>query len=599
MGADSPQPDDDSEVGISNELRNLSDQVLKERFERMEGRKVFTSRLPDGGKKFDLLLRAICRELARRQAARSVMTSPKPPPAPPPPRPHGCQSDRDKNRRGRINESSCAGSSGLPTGSNENHGVTKSDFIAAFEADDEAGIDVSGLETSTGPSKPKHSVENERNLYKLDEYCKTDEQPTYLSPKVLCVDNSTDIETMSPDDGCKDNGRSRMCELSTRSRKRKLSVFVFHAPMHASVMTSYAVVSRKRDLEVDFSMRLRSRKVPEVVLLDGDAHHSESSKNASIKWDAMKIYYPSSKHPGSVELSDDDIKCLEPESLLSSPIMNFYIMYLQGPMSSISTLRGKFHIFNTYFFSKLEALTSKDDKASYFLKLRRWWKGVDIFQKSYILLPVHADTHWSLVIICMPAKEDQSGPIILHLDSLKFHRSRLIFSVVERFLKEEWKYLNENCSLAECPIQEKVWKSLPRKIEKKPIEVPQQDNEYDCGLFVLYYMQRFIEEAPERLHKKELSMFGKTWFQPKEASALRKKMQTLLLQLFEEAKPNSNTLEHAAPQSAVEAKPENNVVEATMSERPLEGSSAEMTSPYPLEGTSTQPTSFEHPLECS
>ena len=42
-----------------------------------------------------------------------------------------------------------------------------------------------------------------------------------------------------------------------------------------------------------------------------------------------------------------------------------------------------------------------------------------------------------------------------------------------RFLKEEWIYLNENGSLAECPIQEKVWKNLPRKIEKKPIAVTQ------------------------------------------------------------------------------------------------------------------------------
>ena len=37
-------------------------------------------------------------------------------------------------------------------------------------------------------------------------------------------------------------------------------------------------------------------------------------------------------------------------------------------------------------------------------------------------------------------------------------------------------------------------------------QVPQQKNEYDCGLFVLYFIQRFIEEAPERLKKKDLAM---------------------------------------------------------------------------------------------
>ncbi|KAM0913217.1 hypothetical protein ACQ4PT_012283 [Festuca glaucescens] len=248
----------------------------------------------------------------------------------------------------------------------------------------------------------------------------------------------------------------------------------------------------------------------------------------------------------------------------------------------------------------MESSPSMVDKASYFLKLRRWWKGIDIFQKAYILFPVHADTHWSLVIICMPSKEDQSGPIILHLDSLKFHRSRHIFSVVERFLKEEWSYLNKNGSLEECPIQEMVWKNLPRKIEKKPIAVPQQENEYDCGLFVLYYMQRFIEQAPERLHKKDLSMFGKRWFQPEEASALRTKFQSVLLQLFHEAKPNNNTPEQQTTcQSLVEAKSKNNLMEPTVPEQPVEGSSAKLASPNHLEGSSIQPTSFEHPLECS
>lgn len=37
-------------------------------------------------------------------------------------------------------------------------------------------------------------------------------------------------------------------------------------------------------------------------------------------------------------------------------------------------------------------------------------------------------------------------------------------------------------------------------------QVPQQKNEYDCGLFVLYFIKRFMEEAPERLKKKDLDM---------------------------------------------------------------------------------------------
>ncbi|XP_039833070.1 ubiquitin-like-specific protease 1D isoform X3 [Panicum virgatum] len=221
----------------------------------------------------------------------------------------------------------------------------------------------------------------------------------------------------------------------------------------------------------------------QVVLLDTDT---------SIERDGVKVHYPS--------------------------------RYLWEQMPSISRIRGNYHIFNTYFFNKLEDFASKGsevDSADCFLKLRRWWKGVDIFRKDYILFPVHADAHWSLVIVCMPAKEDHSGPMVLHLDSLKgqVHQSKNIFIVVDRFLKTEWMHLNG--------------KNLTRKIVKKSINVPQQENGYDCGLFALFYMERFIQEAPDRFCRKDLSMFGKRWFRPEEASELRKKMFDLLLQLFE------------------------------------------------------------------
>ncbi|KAI4975258.1 hypothetical protein ZWY2020_048865 [Hordeum vulgare] len=515
MATASPEPlpsgeegDEDAGVRIDDDLRGKSHQELEEKLKRLEGGlNALPRRLPDGGKKYRRSLLAVRGELERRARLASDSASFRP-------LPQGHLGEPDGNRGERLIQSRCAEPSGLSRKCNENHGVNKSDFLSAFAVDDEAGIDVDI--TSICPGKTKMSVENKGKSYEVSESCKTNAQPT--PPKVLCIDNSIDVENMFSDDDFKDNDDIRICEnASTPSRKRK------------------------GDDSVNFSMRLRPRKAQEVVLLDADAHHSESAEKPTTKRDAMKIYYPSSEHSNSIELCDDDIKCLEPESLLSSPIMNFYIMYLQGPMSSINTQRDKYHIFNTYFFKKLEALKSKEDKCSYFLNLRRWWKGIDIFQMPYILFPVHADTHWSLVIICMPAKEDLSGPIILHLDSLKFHSSRLIFSVVERFLKQEWNYLKENGSLAECPIRETVWKSLPRKIEKKSIAVPQQENEFDCGLFVLYYMQRFIEEAPERLRKKNLSMFGKTWFQPEEASALRKKMKTLLHQLFEEANPSNNS----------------------------------------------------------
>lgn len=53
-----------------------------------------------------------------------------------------------------------------------------------------------------------------------------------------------------------------------------------------------------------------------------------------------------------------------------------------------------------------------------------------------------------------------------------------------------------------------IRKNLPNFPEFPIIfhQVPQQKNEYDCGIFVLYFMERFIEEAPESLKSKDLAM---------------------------------------------------------------------------------------------
>uniref|UniRef100_A0A0E0E229 Ubiquitin-like protease family profile domain-containing protein n=1 Tax=Oryza meridionalis TaxID=40149 RepID=A0A0E0E229_9ORYZ len=387
-------------VGDDTELRRFSDVELLEKSRRIQGELSggIERRLKDRGAKFRRLLDAIVREIDRRKAA------------------------TDDDRCARVVQSGCAESSV------KQQAVTISDFRSSFGIDEEAGVDVSRLETSACIGDPKTSTDNEGILCEEEDSCKC--KPS-TSQKASYVDRSTYMENIDAADDGKDNGYSRICKDVHTSRKRN------------------------GEFSPTFSMRLRSRKVvEEVVLLDGDTCISDSAEKTSSAWDT----------PNSIELSYSDMKCLEPESLLSSPILNFYII----------------------------------------------------------------------------------------------------------FLKEEWNYLNKTGSLEDCHLHESVWKNLPRKIKKKAVTVPQQDNEYDCGVFVLYYMRRFIEEAPERLNNKDSSnMFGEGWFQREEASALRKEMQALLLQLFEEAKDNNHMRDPTTPVSA--------------------------TAEHPVEVLSTEPAVPDHP----
>lgn len=283
------------------------------------------------------------------------------------------------------------------------------------------------------------------------------------------------------------------------------------------------------------------KKFEMVVLDEEDCQptYTIQEEDETLERMEAKIYYPSRDDPECVEVHYSDIKCLAPEAFLSSTIMNFYIRYLQRPVSATGKSRSDNHFFSTYFYGKVKeaVLSKRNDKATVFSKLRRWWKGVNIFEKAYILLPINEDYHWSLVIICLPNKKDKAGPIILHLDSLGYHSSPKIFQNVRSFLKEEWEYLNQTGEPLNLPIADKIWRQLPGRIDEKNITVPQQKNDYDCGIFVLYFMERFIEDAPERFRKKDLAMFGRKWFKSEDASCLRGRIWNLLKEEFD--KPTS------------------------------------------------------------
>ncbi|KAH0877126.1 LOW QUALITY PROTEIN: hypothetical protein HID58_064520 [Brassica napus] len=277
------------------------------------------------------------------------------------------------------------------------------------------------------------------------------------------------------------------------------------------------------------------------------------------------ICYPSRDDPDLVQVSLDDLKCLSPRECLTSPVP-------QHQVFAANQTAADCHFFNTFFYKKLiEAVSYKNlmiasllnlvihiyfflatyavsayclfngnDKEASFVRLRRWWKGFDLFRKSYIFIPIHEDlfsymfqSPLELGDHLHPSKEDESGLTIFHLDSLGLHPTRSIFNNVKRFLIEEWSYLNQDASLPDLPISEKIWRDLPDRINEA--EVPQQKNDFDCGLFVLLFIQRFIEDAPKRLKLQDLGMIHKKWFEPKEASALRIKIWNKLIELFLES----------------------------------------------------------------
>ncbi|KAF5786732.1 putative Ulp1 peptidase [Helianthus annuus] len=258
----------------------------------------------------------------------------------------------------------------------------------------------------------------------------------------------------------------------------------------------------------------------------------------------------------SIAISKRDFQLLQPEKFINDTIVDFYIEYLK----QIKPADARVHFFNSFFFRKLadfdENQSRSIDFKEAFQRVRKWTKKVDIFQKDYIFIPVNFRLHWSLIIICHPGEvahftddEMESSlkvPCILHMDSIKGHH-RGLEPCIKYYLWEEWKERNTDAS-----------EHISTKIQDLRfirLEVPQQENSYDCGLFMLHYMELFVKQASNNFNPLK-DFISPDWFYPMEASLKRARIKRLIFELTK-----SNIQKGSSPKSSYELKDEDDDID--------------------------------------
>ncbi|XP_045813558.1 probable ubiquitin-like-specific protease 2B isoform X3 [Trifolium pratense] len=252
-----------------------------------------------------------------------------------------------------------------------------------------------------------------------------------------------------------------------------------------------------------------------------------------------EVIYPKGE-PDAVSISKRDVALLQPETFINDTIIDFYIKYLKNKLPTDEQKR--FHFFNSFFFRKLADLdkdpSNANDGRAAFQRVRKWTRKVNLFEKDYILIPINYSLHWSLIVICHPGevpcfkdeeiKESSKVPCILHLDSLKGSHKGLK-NLFQSYLCEEWKERHSNM------VDDFSSKFLQLRFIS--LELPQQENLYDCGLFLLYYVERFLEEAPIKFNPFKTTKFSNfltgSWFPSAEASLKRSHIQNLIFEIFE------------------------------------------------------------------
>ncbi|KAL8545003.1 hypothetical protein ACS0TY_005273 [Phlomoides rotata] len=170
-------------------------------------------------------------------------------------------------------------------------------------------------------------------------------------------------------------------------------------------------------------------------------------------------------------------------SVLRQPLSDDLFDYCFGIIwkETPEVRRNQFTYLNSYFF---RLYTMKHTRESALT-----WIKKNIFSKCYVFVPIVYESHWSLLILCHFGESLESKtttPCMLFLDSLHAYGARtnlepLIRSLVLDIFRTEGR--SESKDLVE---------RIPLLIPK----VPQQRDDKECGIYVLYYVNLFLEGAP-------------------------------------------------------------------------------------------------------
>ncbi|XWS14914.1 hypothetical protein CRYUN_Cryun35bG0049800 [Craigia yunnanensis] len=252
-----------------------------------------------------------------------------------------------------------------------------------------------------------------------------------------------------------------------------------------------------------------------------------------------EVIYPKGDFD-AVSISKRDVDLLQPETFINDTIIDFYIKYLKNQIQPEE--RQRFHFFNSFFFRKLADLdkdpSSISDGRAAFLRVHKWTRKLDMFGKDYIFIPVNFNLHWSLIVICHPGEvaglKDEAldkaskVPCILHMDSIRGNHAGLK-NLVQSYLWEEWKERHKETS--------EDFSSKFLNLRFVSLKLPQQENSFDCGLFLLHYLELFLAEAPPNFNPFKITKFSNflnlDWFPPTEASLKRTLIQKLIFKLLE------------------------------------------------------------------
>ena len=283
------------------------------------------------------------------------------------------------------------------------------------------------------------------------------------------------------------------------------------------------------------------------------------------------------KGTGTVVVTSRDLLTLRDNEFLNDSVIEFRIKKLWFEEMKQED-RDRCHVFNSFFFEKLSnrdfekeiGNSSWEKQKAAHDRVSKWTRGVDIFKKDFVFFPIHASSHWSLVILCHPGKVksgsidllddsfDDSGtqPTFLHLDSMRGgHDTKRTVAKLREYLAMEWLRVNPKEAEKYMDTQDtNLVHFNDKEMPHYRLRVPQQDNGSDCGVFLLEYLNRFAINMPKQLTSEEITaayrndscpsssalpqdFLRRDWFVSEESMVARPQISLMILKELKNAIP--------------------------------------------------------------
>lgn len=232
-----------------------------------------------------------------------------------------------------------------------------------------------------------------------------------------------------------------------------------------------------------------------------------------------------------------DLIRLNPPEYLNDSLIDLKINYMLANLSE--SKRKRIYVFSSLFYTKL-TYGDNDHKSSH-NRVARWTKRVNIFDFDYLFFPINFSIHWSLVVVCKPEQHinrgyrynvEQNEACLVHMDSCgNYHNTSLIAKQITNYLSYEWKVTR---------TIKNIEFNLFKKIPIVKAICPQQINGYDCGVYIIKYVEVWFEEMPTTTRSNQENRlsppFSNDMFTPQDITQERIKYKNLLIQLAREWK---------------------------------------------------------------